>query len=46
VREIMDEILADYRDYPEDEGFEKRVAFEKIRRDTFAETRRKAKMLR
>ena len=45
VREIMDEILADYRDYPEDEGFEKRVAFEKIRRDNFAETRRKAKLL-
>jgi NAD(P)-dependent dehydrogenase (short-subunit alcohol dehydrogenase family) len=45
VREIMDEILADYRDYPEDEGFEKRVAFEKLRRDNFAETRRKAKVL-
>src|SRR6478752_7288826 len=36
VREIMDEIIADYRDYPEDAGFEKRVAFEKIRRDNFA----------
>jgi len=42
VREIMDEILADYRDYPEDPGFAQRVAFEKIRRDGFAETRRKA----
>ena len=46
LRELFDEVLADYRDYPEDEGFEKRVAFETIRRDTFAETRRKAKMLR
>jgi NAD(P)-dependent dehydrogenase (short-subunit alcohol dehydrogenase family) len=44
LREIMDEILADYRDYPEDEGFDRRVAFEKIRRDNFAETRRKAKL--
>ena len=42
VRELMDEILADYRDYPEDPGHDQRVAFEKIRRDTFAETRRKA----
>ena len=43
VREIFDEILGDYRDYPNDPGFEQRVAFEKIRRDNFAETRRKAK---
>jgi NAD(P)-dependent dehydrogenase (short-subunit alcohol dehydrogenase family) len=45
LREIMDEILADYRDYPEDEGFDRRVAFEKLRRDSFAETRRQAKAL-
>jgi len=43
VRELFDEILADYRDYPEDAGFQQRVGFEKIRRDNFAETRRKAK---
>jgi NAD(P)-dependent dehydrogenase (short-subunit alcohol dehydrogenase family) len=42
VRELFDEILADYRDYPEDPGHDQRVAFEKVRRDTFAETRRKA----
>jgi NAD(P)-dependent dehydrogenase (short-subunit alcohol dehydrogenase family) len=42
VREIFDEILADYRDYPEDPGFDQRVAFEKIRRENFEETRRKA----
>ncbi len=42
VREIFDEILADYRDYPKDTGYDQRVAFEKIRRDGFAEARRKA----
>lgn len=44
VRELFAEILADYRDYPQDSGYEERLAFEKIRRDTFAETRRKAKL--
>ena len=43
VREIFDEILADYRDYPKDAGFDQRLAFEKVRRDNFAETRRKAR---
>ena len=43
VRELFDEILADYRDYPQDAGFEQRVGFEKVRRDNFAETRRKAR---
>ncbi len=43
LRELFDEILADYRDYPEDAGYDQRVAFEKIRRDNFAETRRKAR---
>ena len=45
LREIFDEILADYRDYPEDAGYDQRVAFEKMRRETFAETRRKAKLV-
>ena len=45
LRELFDEILADYRAYPEDEGYDKRVAFEKIRRDNFAATRRKAKAI-
>jgi NAD(P)-dependent dehydrogenase (short-subunit alcohol dehydrogenase family) len=40
--ELFDEIIADYRDYPEDAGYAQRVAFEKVRRDAFAETRRKA----
>jgi NAD(P)-dependent dehydrogenase (short-subunit alcohol dehydrogenase family) len=43
VRELFDEILADYREYPKDAGYEQRVAFEKMRRDNFAETRRKAR---
>jgi NAD(P)-dependent dehydrogenase (short-subunit alcohol dehydrogenase family) len=43
VREIFDEILADYRDFPKDAGFDQRIAFEKIRRDNFVETRRKAR---
>lgn len=43
LRELFDEILADYRDYPEDAGYEQRLAFEKMRRDSFAESRRKAR---
>jgi NAD(P)-dependent dehydrogenase (short-subunit alcohol dehydrogenase family) len=43
VREIFDEILADYRDDPKDAGFDQRLAFEKVRRDNFAEPRRKAR---
>ncbi len=42
LRVLFDEILDDYRDYPQDSGFEQRVAFEKMREDRFAETRRAA----
>lgn len=42
IVEIFDEIVSDYRDYPEDAGFQQRVAFEKMRADGFAATRRKA----
>ncbi len=45
LEELFAEILADYRDYPEDAGHEQRIAFENVRRDNFAETRRKARML-
>jgi NAD(P)-dependent dehydrogenase (short-subunit alcohol dehydrogenase family) len=45
LRTMFDEILDDYRDYPQDPGFDKRVAFEKMRRENFAETRRKARDL-
>lgn len=43
--ELFDEIIADYRDYPEDPGYDRRVAFEKARRDVFVETRQKANAL-
>jgi NAD(P)-dependent dehydrogenase (short-subunit alcohol dehydrogenase family) len=42
LEELFAETLADYRDYPADEGYDQRIAFEKMRRDSFAETRRKA----
>jgi NAD(P)-dependent dehydrogenase (short-subunit alcohol dehydrogenase family) len=42
LKELFDDILADYRDYPQDPGYDQRVAFEKMRRDSFAETRRLA----
>jgi NAD(P)-dependent dehydrogenase (short-subunit alcohol dehydrogenase family) len=43
LEEMFEEILADYRDYPADAGHDQRVAFEKIRRENFAATRRKAR---
>ncbi|WP_305097046.1 SDR family NAD(P)-dependent oxidoreductase [Croceibacterium aestuarii] len=43
LRVLFDEILDDYRDYPKDAGYDQRVAFEKMRHDSFAETRRKAR---
>ena len=43
LAELFDEILADYRDYPEDAGFAQRIAFEKNRRDHFAAARAKAR---
>jgi NAD(P)-dependent dehydrogenase (short-subunit alcohol dehydrogenase family) len=45
LEELFGEILADYRDFPPDAGYEQRVAFEKARRDKFAETRRRASEL-
>ena len=43
LEELHREIMADYRDYPPDTGYEQRAAFETMRRDNFAETRRKAR---
>ncbi|GEN99250.1 short-chain dehydrogenase [Novosphingobium sediminis] len=43
MREIFDEIIAEYQDYPKDPGHDQRVAFEKFRRDAFAEARRKSR---
>ncbi|MPT47730.1 MAG: SDR family NAD(P)-dependent oxidoreductase [Sphingobium sp.] len=38
--EIFDEILADFRDYPQDPGYDQRIGFETMRRDNFRATRR------
>ncbi len=35
LRELFDEVLQDFRDYPVDAGFERRTGFEKIRRDSY-----------
>ncbi|MBA4090638.1 SDR family NAD(P)-dependent oxidoreductase [Sphingomonas sp. VDB2] len=40
---VFDEILADFRDYPEDAGFAQRTGFEKMRRDNYAKARREAR---
>lgn len=40
LTEIFDEILADFRDYPQDAGYEKRIGFEKNRQDSFRATRK------
>lgn len=42
VEALFAEVLADYRDYPNDAGYDQRMAFEQRRIDAFAETRRKA----
>lgn len=33
LREIFDEVIASYVDYPQDKGYEERVGFEKMRQD-------------
>jgi NAD(P)-dependent dehydrogenase (short-subunit alcohol dehydrogenase family) len=35
LRELFDEVLQDFRDYPRDAGFEKRTGFEKMRRESY-----------
>ena len=40
LRELFDEILQDFRDYPADAGYEKRTGFEKIRRESYKQQRR------
>jgi len=43
VAELFQEYLADFRDLPEDPGFEKRTGFEKFRRDRYSEARAAAR---
>jgi NAD(P)-dependent dehydrogenase (short-subunit alcohol dehydrogenase family) len=45
VEELFDEILADYRDWPEDAGYQQRIAFERVRQERFAQARAKARSL-
>jgi NAD(P)-dependent dehydrogenase (short-subunit alcohol dehydrogenase family) len=40
LRELFDEILRDFRDYPKDAGHEQRTAFEKMRRESYQQQRR------
>ncbi len=40
LREVFDEVLADFRDYPVDPGYEKRTEFEKMRRDGYRKQRK------
>lgn len=43
VAELFQEYLADFRDLPEDPGFDKRTGFEKFRRDRYSEARAAAR---
>ena len=43
LAELFEEILDDYRDYPEDAGYAQRAAFEAVRREKFSETRARAR---
>ncbi len=40
LRELFEEILADFRDYPVDPGHGKRIDFEKMRRESYKKQRR------
>ncbi len=43
VAELFQEYLADFRDFPEDPGFDKRTGFEKFRRERYTEARAAAR---
>jgi NAD(P)-dependent dehydrogenase (short-subunit alcohol dehydrogenase family) len=43
LRELFDEVLADFRDYPQDPSFEARTGFEKVRRERYREAREAAR---
>ena len=40
LRELFDEILQDFRDYPVDPGYEKRTGFERMRRESYKQQRK------
>jgi NAD(P)-dependent dehydrogenase (short-subunit alcohol dehydrogenase family) len=45
LRELFDEIVQDFRDYPPDPGFEQRTGFEKTRRESYKKQRKGLKAL-
>src|SRR5271170_4727427 len=40
LRELFDEILQDFRDYPKDAGHDQRTGFEKMRRESYKQQRK------
>jgi NAD(P)-dependent dehydrogenase (short-subunit alcohol dehydrogenase family) len=40
LRELFDDVLEDFRDYPADPGYEQRTGFEKTRRDSYRQQRK------
>jgi NAD(P)-dependent dehydrogenase (short-subunit alcohol dehydrogenase family) len=40
IRDLFDEILADFREYPADRGYEQRTGFEKMRRESYQQQRK------
>jgi NAD(P)-dependent dehydrogenase (short-subunit alcohol dehydrogenase family) len=43
LEELFGEVLADFRDYPQDPGFEQRTGFEKMRRESYRKGRAAAR---
>jgi NAD(P)-dependent dehydrogenase (short-subunit alcohol dehydrogenase family) len=44
LREVFDEILQDFRSYPTDPGYDKRVDFERMRRESYKQQRKGLKV--
>ena len=44
LRELFDEVIQDFRNYPVDPGFEKRTDFEKTRRESYKQQRKGLKV--
>jgi NAD(P)-dependent dehydrogenase (short-subunit alcohol dehydrogenase family) len=44
LRELFDEVIQDFRNYPVDPGFEKRTDFEKTRRESYKQQRKGLKL--
>lgn len=46
LREVFEDVLADFRDYPPDPSFEARTGFEKMRRERYKEAREAARAVK